>query len=531
MGVFIALALLLLALYLAYRWSIASYDFFKLRGVPFVKPLPLVGGMFPVLSGAMSVVDCTSEGYRRFRASRFSGLFMFRQPAYLIHDPELIKRIAIADFDHFVDHSFKFSTKMDPFLGRSLFFMDGLRWRQGRSGLSPAFTGSKMRSMFGLLTSYCEGAMRRLVNSEGVREMELKDLFKRVGNDVMTSISFGIDVDSVKDPQNDFFKNGKSFTNTEGIQGFKFFLATMIPEYIFTFLRIRLTPAPVAKFYETVVTCSIKSREEKKVIRPDFIHLLMQARKNILQEDQSDRNLESAGFSTVPEHLQSSPSDLVEWSDLDITAAVASFFFGGIESTTTMLCFTVYEVSLLPEVQAKLHAEIDSVQNNLEDNKLTYESIQKMKYLDMVVSETLRLWPPIGLTNRKCTKDYIMKNNDGTQVTLTKGDIIQLPIESIHRDSRFFPEPMRFDPERFSDENCHLLNQDAYMPFGLGPRNCVGSRLALMQAKCILYYLFLNFEVQISSRTDVPMQLDKRSMGVNAQNGFWFHLVPRREDV
>ncbi|EDS40005.1 cytochrome P450 3A19 [Culex quinquefasciatus] len=479
MGVFIALALFLLALYLAYRWSIASYEYFKLRGVPFVKPLPLVGGMFPVLSGTVFIVDCISEGYRRFRASRFSGLFMFRQPAYLIHDPELIKKIAIADFEHFVDHSFKFSTKMDPFLGRSLFFMDGLR----------------------------------------------------VGNDVMTSISFGIDVDSVKDPQNDFFQNGKSFTNTEGIQGFKFFLATMIPEYIFTFLRIRLTPAPVAQFYETIVTCSIKSREEKNVIRPDFIHLLMQARKNILQEDQSDRNLESAGFSTVPEHLQSSTSDLVEWSDLDITAAVASFFFGGIESTTTMLCFTVYEVSLLPEIQAKLHAEIDSVQNNLEDHKLTYESIQKMKYLDMVVSETLRLWPPIGLTNRKCTKDYIMKNNDGTQVTLTKGDIVQIPIQSIHRDSRFFPEPMRFDPERFSDENRHMLNQDAYMPFGLGPRNCVGSRLALMQAKCILYYLFLNFEVQISSRTDVPMQLDKRSMGVNAKNGFWFHLVPRREGV
>lgn len=179
MGVLIALALLLLALYLAYRWSIAGYDYFKLRGVPFVKPFALVGGMFPVLSGAMSVVDCTSEGYRRFQASRFSGLFLFRQPAYLIHDPELIKRITIADFEHFVDHSFKFSTKMDPFLGRSLFFMDGLRWRQGRSGLSPAFTGSKMRSMFGLLTSYCEGAMERLAKSEGAREMELNDLFKR----------------------------------------------------------------------------------------------------------------------------------------------------------------------------------------------------------------------------------------------------------------------------------------------------------------------------------------------------------------
>lgn len=334
----------------------------------------------------------------------------------------------------------------------------------------------------------------------------------------MTSISFGIDEDSIKEPENDFIQNGKSFTNTQGLQGFKFFLATMIPEYIFTLFRVRLTPACVARFYENVVSRTIKFREENHIIRPDFIHLLMQARRNLLQKDTTDKNLDSGGFSTVPEHSQYTKTDLLEWSDLDITAAVASFYFGGIDSTTIVLCFAVYEVSLLSEVQAKLHGEIDDVQNSLKGLKLTYELIQKMKYLDMVVSETLRLWPPIGLTNRKCTKDIIITNKNGAQVTISKGSIIQIPIQAIQRDARFFPNPLRFDPERFSEENRLRINQDAYMPFGTGPRNCVGSRLALMQAKCILYYLFLNFKVEISSRTDVPMQLDKRAMSVNAKN-------------
>lgn len=104
MGVSIALALLSVAIYLLYRWSTATYDYFEKRGVPFVKPFPLIGGMLTILSGSNSVVDCISQGYLRFRESRVSGLFMFRQPSYLIHDPELVKQITITDFDHFVDH-------------------------------------------------------------------------------------------------------------------------------------------------------------------------------------------------------------------------------------------------------------------------------------------------------------------------------------------------------------------------------------------------------------------------------------------
>lgn len=173
----IALALLALALYLLYRWGTANYDYFEQRRVPFVLPFSAYGRM---LTGKLHPVDAAGEGYRVFPDERFSGFFVFRQPGYLIHDPELIKQITIKDFDHFVDHSFNISPELDPFLGRSLFFESGNSWKHGRIGLSPAFTGSKMRNMFELLTSYCEGAMRRLVEStEGKIEKEVKDLFQR----------------------------------------------------------------------------------------------------------------------------------------------------------------------------------------------------------------------------------------------------------------------------------------------------------------------------------------------------------------
>lgn len=527
----ITLALPALAVYLLYRWSTATYDYFERRGVPFLKPVPLFGNLWPFLTGRTTGIEALTLSYWRFPESRLSGVFNFRRPGYLVHDLELVKLLTIKDFDHFVDHSFNVPPELDPFLGRSLFFSEGLRWRHGRAGLSPAFTGSKMRNMFELLARYSDGAMQRLA-AGGKVEREAKDLFQRLGNDVMTSISFGIDIDSVQDTDNEFFRNGLRLSRSAGIQGLKFFLSTVIPSQVFIFLGLRLTPRSVADFYEDIVTRTIRYREENNVVRPDFIHLLMQARKNELKQDQGDETLASAGFSTVQEHLPTSSTveSSMKWTDLEITAAAASFFFGGIETTTNALCFALYELALNPDIQSKLRQEIDTVQAGLAGH-LTYETMQKMKYLDMVITETLRLWPPVAFTNRRCTKEYTLENSDGTRITIEKGATVQFPVQAIHRDPRYYPDPLRFDPERFSDENRHSINRDAYLPFGSGPRNCIGSRLALMQAKCFLYYLLRYFTVEMSSKTDVPMRMKKRSIGVNSRSGFWFYLVPRGSEL
>ncbi|XP_055636876.1 probable cytochrome P450 9f2 [Toxorhynchites rutilus septentrionalis] len=516
-------------IYLLYRWSIPNYEYFEQRKVPFIKPT--IGSAWSFFSGKQHFLDAASEGYWRFPESKFSGYFTFHKPGYLIHDPELLKRILIKDFDHFTDHENIITPEIDPFFGRSLFFTEGLRWRHGRTALSPAFTGSKMRNMFDLFTIYTAGAMKRLVeDAKGDKlEKEMKDLFQRLGNDVMTSISFGVEIDSVRDPENIFFLNGKRLTTFSRFAWLKFILLAALPPKASSILGLRITPRDVAEFYEKLVSQTIQEREKKKIVRPDFINILLQARKNELKDDQPDDRFDSAGFSTVKEHLTETEGNFIQWTDLDITATAASFFFGGIETTTVVLCFAVYELSLNPEIQDRLRAEIDDIEESLADGKLTYEAMQRMKYLDMVVSEALRRWPPLGLTNRKCTKDYVMENTDGSKVTVEKGQVIQFSIWAIHRDGKFYPDPLRFDPERFSEENRNNINQDAYLPFGGGPRNCVGSRLALMQAKCFLYYLLANFVVEISKRTDVPIQIDTRSIGIDATNGFWFNLIPREK--
>lgn len=167
------------ALHLLYRWMIANYDYFEQRKIPFIKPQ--FKALWSFLAGKEHFLESASEGYWRFPESKFSGFFVSRTPGYLIHDPELLKRFFIKDFDHFTDHANSITPEIDPFFGRSLFFAEGLRWRHGRTALSPAFTGSKMRNMFVLLSNYTDGAMKRLAKSakEGKLEKEMKDLFQR----------------------------------------------------------------------------------------------------------------------------------------------------------------------------------------------------------------------------------------------------------------------------------------------------------------------------------------------------------------
>uniref|UniRef100_A0A182NEN9 Uncharacterized protein n=1 Tax=Anopheles dirus TaxID=7168 RepID=A0A182NEN9_9DIPT len=518
--------------YLLYRWSVATYDYFERRNIPYVKPVPFFGQVWSFFTQEKHAVDVASEGYHLFPNTRISGVFTLRTPAYLVHDPALYKQMAIRDFDHFTDHVSELSLEHDPLLARSLFFTQGARWRQHRSGLSPAFTGSKIRNMFVLLSKSAGDAMKRLVvYSRGKPfTMELRDLYSRLGNDAMTSISFGVEVDSLTDRDNEFFIKGKRLAKVDGLTGLKLLMTTIMPG-LFKFLRLGVLYKDVNEFYLEAVSTNIRHREKHNIQRPDFIHLLLQARKNQLSMEQGeDEALDSVGFSTAETHkveeTAGAAGDRLKWLDVDITASAASFFFGGIETTTTLLCFASYELAVNPAIQARLRAEIDGVREELADGVTpTYEVLQKMTYMDMVVSEALRRWAPFGLTNRKCTKDYTFTNTDGTKITIERGLNVSIPLKAFHLDEKFFPDPLRFNPDRFADPTS--FNQDAFVPFGTGLRNCIGSRLGLMQAKCFLFCMLSYFSLEPGPKLTIPLELDETSAGLNAKHGFWMNLVPR----
>ena len=141
----------------------------------------------------------------------------------------------------------------------------------------------------------------------------------------------------------------------------------------------------------------------------------------------------------------------------------------------------------------------------------------------MVVCESLRKWPPAVTTDRQVSKDFIIEpvKPGEKKLLLEKGAVCWLPVFAIHNDAKFYPNPEKFDPERFSEENKNKINPSMYIPFGSGPRNCIGSRFALLEGKLLLSYILKNFEVVKTGKTKIPVVLDKTQINLASEGGMW----------
>lgn len=141
------------------------------------------------------------------------------------------------------------------------------------------------------------------------------------------------------------------------------------------------------------------------------------------------------------------------------------------------------------------------------------------------ITEILRKWPVGASLDRICTKPYILQTGNSEQPTieLPKDSQIWIPVHGIHRDPDNYPDPEKFNPERFSDENKNDIKPYTYMPFGEGPRNCIGSRFALLETKVLLYKILSKFQIIPTKKTKIPLTLSK-DFAVKAEGGFWFGL-------
>ena len=181
-----------------------------------------------------------------------------------------------------------------------------------------------------------------------------------------------------------------------------------------------------------------------------------------------------------------------------------------------------------PDTQEKLY---DEICNNVEeDEEITYDTLKKLPYLDMVMSETLRMYPAFpNLPNRECTNACIIKG-----IRFEPGVSVQeAPVYFLHHDPEVWDSPDDFQPERFNAENKVKIPPFTYLPFGQGPRFCVGQRFALLVAKITLLYLVKRFELVETENTEpkfkynfspIPI-LGKSDWGVNVK------LVPRLDQT
>ncbi|XP_010213750.1 PREDICTED: thromboxane-A synthase-like, partial [Tinamus guttatus] len=203
----------------------------------------------------------------------------------------------------------------------------------------------------------------------------------------------------------------------------------------------------------------------------------------------------------------------------EIAGQAFLFLIAGYETTTSTLSFATYLLATNPECQEKVLREVDdfSAKHIIPD----YENVQELPYLDMVVAETLRMYPPAFRFTREAAKDCVVLGQ-----RIPARAVIEVAVGHLHYNPDFWPEPEKFIPERFTEEAKKERHPFAYLPFGAGPRGCIGMRMGLLETKMTLLRILQKFRFKTCPDTEIPLQLKSKAT-LGPKNGVYIQLEPR----
>ncbi|NP_001165651.1 cytochrome P450, family 4, subfamily V, polypeptide 4 [Xenopus laevis] len=203
----------------------------------------------------------------------------------------------------------------------------------------------------------------------------------------------------------------------------------------------------------------------------------------------------------------------------DIREEVDTFMFEGHDTTASALNWTLFLLGSHPEAQRQVHKELDEVFGK-SDRPVTMDDLKKLRYLEAVIKESLRIFPPVPMFGRTVTEDCTVRG-----FKVPKGVNIIVITYSLHRDPEYFPEPEEFRPERFFPENASGRNPYAYIPFSAGLRNCIGQRFALMEEKVVLSSILRKYWVEATQKRDECLLVGE--LILRPQDGMWIKLKNR----
>lgn len=485
------IGILVIALVTLYLYLNHQIKYWQKCGIKCRKPTLLFGNLAGLLSGIQNLGQIYTSIYREFKDEPFVGFYKMSTPGVLIRDVKLAKDIMIKDFDSFGMNDIEVDKKVDPLLGRNPFSLVGEEWKYTRSLITPAFSSGKMKIMFPLMEITTKN-MNKYIESNQHDTLEAKELCAQYTTDNVASCAYGLEAKSFQNTKSEFREMGRKIFNLSLITNIKTSIIFVMPT-LAKWLKIRFISEEPNDYFTSIVRQTLKHRIENNIVRNDFLDMMQQVKVKV------------------------GPS----FTDVDVAAHAIGFFIDGFETSSITMSFALYCIAKYPAIQNKLRQHINEVIEK--SGGFTYEAIQDMSYLDMVLNESLRIYPPGFILVKRCTKEYTLSspNSAASDYMVQPGTPIVIPLYAYQTDEKYFPNPDKFDPERFSEERKQDIEKCSFMPFGEGPRACLGQRFAILQVKVAVASIVREFALTVNRKTIEPIQFDPKPFLTSALGGLW----------
>ncbi|XP_064612373.1 cytochrome P450 3A9-like [Liolophura sinensis] len=487
---------------------------YKTTKIPYPgpKPLPFIGNMMDIFR--VGVQEADRENVKKYGPVYLN--WLARTPELMISDPDMVKEIFIKQFPNFVNRTVVRGTvSLSKIESQQLTILEDDHWKFVRATLTPAFSSGRLREMVPIL----QGCLNNLqdVIFEGSKEgksVEMKKIFQNFTMDAIATTAFGIDTNLQKNSDDPFAKLLETMFQKR--ISFLMFLNMMFPPltWIMEYFEISAMPKETRDAMDAIIQnirSNISERKEKNIKRRDLLQLMMDAQIDDLDPSAIDTKV-------LENDIQKQRKGLTE---TEIMAQSVVFLLAGYATTAGTLGMLAHSLAVNPDCQEKLIEEID---RELKNENPTYENVMNLQYLDMCLSEVLRIYPPAQRLTRHTKEDIVIKGH-----LIPKNTIANFPISHFHTNPEWWPEPEKFKPERFTPEEKANRHPYVYLPFGAGPRNCVGMRLAQLETKMAIVAILQKFRFVRSVDTEVPLKLALTGLSETV-NGIWLKMESRRDN-
>lgn len=472
--------------YAVARWFISQrkkcFDAFEGTGIPGPPHRSLINGNTREFLNT-NQIKCLGRWLDEY--GDVFGFYLGDVPFVVVKDPEMINEIFAKEFNVFSyrGHLLRIHEMETP-LESNLVIVGGRQWKTARTCMQQFFTTAKLKVVMPCLheaQSEFLTILGECADSGG--EVDIGSRCERLTFDVISKSAFNLDTQCQRNPQNPVFQMAlRCFPGI--MSGFMYHLALNLyhwPRVIKIlhkfFGHFFTNPLVALTKYAAEL---IKFRHENPQIDvPDMAQLLL------------DDALGKSNSETKKSEMRTmTPAPLSEEKLYELGTNCMDVFLGGYDTTRLALTYWFYLMGKHPDVQERMRSEVLEAFKK-EGDVLSIQTLTGLPYTNQVLSETLRMYPPIiAFTTRCAGEDY-----QYGKYLIKKGTSVMVPTYHMHHDPQFWTDPEKFDPDRFSPENKHLIKQATYQPFGLGIRVCIGQRLALVELASVTSQVLRRFRI------------------------------------